>query len=157
MIELDVLDHHIEKAKVKSEDMGRLTNSIRNGEGNLCGFIGEAVLEEYLGAKEANTYDYDLILPNGKTVDVKTKLSKMKPLSYYVCSVAAFNTKQKCDYYAFVRVNTDLTKAWFLGMIDKKDYFTEAELLKKGDKDGDNGYIVRADCYNLPIQDLPSP
>ncbi len=36
----------------------------------------------------------------------------------------------------------------------KKDYFKQATFLKKGDPNGDNGFIVKADCYNMIIRDL---
>jgi len=36
----------------------------------------------------------------------------------------------------------------------KKKYFKNARFLKKGTTDGDNGFLVRADCYNVPISGL---
>ena len=59
-----------------------------------------------------------------------------------------------CDMYAFVRVKNDLTVGWFLGVKTSKDYFEKARFLKKGDKDGDNGFTVRGDCYNMKISEL---
>ena len=154
MIEINIKDEHVHKAKIKSKEMGVINNSIRQGKGNLCGFVGEAVMEDYFKASEANTYDYDIILSNGKKVDVKTKQTKVKPRDYYDCSIANFNTRQNCDYYAFVRVNNELTKAWFLGLVDKKDYLEKSRFLKKGDVDGDNRFVVRADCHNLSIEQV---
>lgn len=154
MIEVEVKPHHIEKAKVLAEEMGTLRNSITSGQGNLAGFIGEVILAEMLEAKQANTYDSDLMLDNGKTIDVKTKRTRCKPLGYYECSIAAYNTKQKCDFYAFCRVNNEMTKLWFLGMVDKGRYFEMSRFLKKGARDGDNGFVVKADCYNITIKDL---
>lgn len=151
MIELEVTKQHVVKAEEKSREMGVLNNSIRQGRGNICGFVGEAVMQDYFNAKEANTYDYDLIINDGKKVDVKTKQTKVKPRDYYDCSISNFNTKQGCDYYAFVRVNNELTKAWFLGLVDKESYFENSRFLKKGEVDGDNGFVVRADCHNLSI------
>ena len=78
----------------------------------------------------------------------------MVPKNYYDCSVAAFNTKQKCSHYIFTRILNDLSKGWVLGWMSKEDYFTKARFLKKGEQDGDNGFIVKADCYNLPIDKL---
>ena len=154
MIEVQVTQDMIDNAKSKSEEMGALNNSIRRGEGNLVGFIGEQVALAVLGGSWSNTYDYDLITPEGKKVDVKTKQTTVAPRSYYECSVAKFNTKQQCDVYAFVRVKSSLDTAWFLGVMDKKEYYKRATPLKRGDVDPSNNFTVRADCYNLKIADL---
>lgn len=144
----------IEEATEMAEEMGRLRNSITEGNGNIAGFLGEVLTRKLLGADQGNTYDYDIILNDGSTVDVKTKRTGVEPKDYYDCSVAALNTRQKCDYYAFVRVKDDYTFAWFLGLIPKQFYFNEARLLKKGHTDGDNGFIVKSDCYNMTISDI---
>ena len=140
----------IEKAK----SLPSLNNSIMQGQGNYVGFLGEEVAKEVLGCSSKNTYDYDLVLPNGKTVDVKTKKTGFKPKPHYECSVASYNTKQSCDYYAFVRVNDETDTAWFLGVYKKESYYQDAKLLKKGEIDPSNNFTVKADCYNLPISAL---
>ena len=154
MFEVSVTQQHIQKAKILSEEMGKLRNSITSGEGNLAGFIGEVIVAEIIGAEHENTYDYDLILQSGKTVDVKTKRTNYPPRTNYDCSVAAFNTKQKCDYYAFVRVKNDLSLAWILGFYDKTEYFKDATFHRKGDFDPDNNFTFKADCYNISISSL---
>ena len=145
------------KAKAKSDDMGLLNNSILKGDGNLTGFLGELVALEVLGGKEHNTYDYDIVLDNGKTVDVKSKKTSVTPKPYYECSVAAYNIKQKCDYYCFVRIKTDYTCGWVLGVYPKQKYYEDAVFLKKGQIDTDNNYTVKADCYNIRIDKLAQP
>jgi len=154
MIEVAITEEHLACARVLSEEMGMLNNSITKGEGNLSGFLGEVVVAELTNSRQANTYDYDLILPNGKTVDVKTKRTNYTPRDNYDCSVAAFNTKQRCDYYAFVRVKNDLSTAWVLGFYEKKAYFEDSTFYRKGDFDADNGFTFKADCYNIPINRL---
>lgn len=142
------------EARDKAAEMGKLHNSIMNGAGNIAGFIGEEIARQVLGGVLNNTYDYDLTLENGKTVDVKTKQTSVKPLETYDCSIAALNTKQKCDYYCFVRVKNDFTVGWYLGVYDKQQYMEDAVFMKKGDVDSSNGYVVRSDCYNLKISKL---
>ena len=154
MIEVKIEQRHIDKAKELAKEMGTLRNSITSGQGNLAGFIGEVVLAEVLDAKQANTYDSDLLFDDGKTIDVKTKRTRCKPLDYYECSIAAYNTKQRCNYYAFCRVNNDMDTLWFLGLVEKGRYFEMSRYLKKGAQDGDNGFVVKADCYNITIKDL---
>jgi hypothetical protein len=154
MIEVVITGDMLVTARDKAAEMGRLRNSIISGAGNLAGFIGEAVAQQVMGGVLANTYDYDLILCNGKTVDVKTKQTSVKPLETYECSIAALNTKQECDYYAFVRVKNDFSVGWFLGVYEKQQYMLDAKYLTRGTIDPSNSYVVKSDCYNLPIHQL---
>lgn len=154
MIEVAISATMLVEARDKAAEMGRLRNSIINGAGNIAGFIGEAIAQQVLGGELSNTYDYDLVLPSGKTVDVKTKQTSVKPLETYECSIAALNTTQECDYYAFIRVKNDFTVGWYLGMYDKKQYMEDAVFMKKGTVDSSNGYTVKSDCYNLKISEL---
>jgi hypothetical protein len=154
MLEVKITEGHLKRAKMLDSSMGTLRNSITNGEGNLSGFLGEVIVGEILKARHDNTYDYDLVLSTGETVDVKTKRTNFPPKYGYDCSVAAFNTKQKCDYYAFVRVKNDLTTAWVLGFYPKQLYFEHAKFHRKGEFDESNKFTFKADCYNLPISGL---
>jgi hypothetical protein len=158
MIEVDITSVMLEKAHQLAKELGELNNSITKGEGNIVGFLGEEVALKVLldrgnKCERSNTYDFDIIV-NSKKIDVKTKLTSVIPKEYYSCSVASFNTKQKCDYYAFVRVYKDLSKAWWCGLYKKEDYYKDAVFMKKGQVDPDNNFIVKADCYNLPISRL---
>ena len=155
MIEVQVTDEQLIEARKQAVEMGKLHNSITRGQGNVAGFVGEIITAEILNGAQDNTFDYDIFLPKtGKTVDVKTKRTSVAPLPHYECSVAKLNTNQNCDFYAFVRVKNDYSTAWFLGMVPKVMYYEMAVFRKKGDLDPDNGYIVKSDCYNLPIKDL---
>ena len=144
----------IDKARTKAKELGTLRNSISKGRGNLIGFIGEEVAQTCLGGTVDNTYDYDIVLSDGSTVDVKTKSTSVKPLPHYDCSVSAYNTRQKCDAYAFVRVKHDLSIGWYLGIIEKETYMDTAEMMRKGEIDPSNGFKIKADCYNVKISQL---
>ena len=154
MKEITITLDMIECARQKSTEMGVLHNSILRGRGNLAGFVGEQIALQCLGGEINNTFEYDIVLPDGRTVDVKTKQTSVRPLPEYDCSVAKYNTKQDCDFYAFVRVKYDLSVGWFLGVIKKNDFFLKATEHKRGDYDPSNGFVFRADCYNLPIEEL---
>lgn len=154
MIEVVVTGDMLVTARDKAAEMGKLRNSITSGAGNIAGFIGEAIAQQVMGGVLANTYDYDLILCNGKTVDVKTKQTSVKPLDTYECSIAGLNTTQQCDYYAFVRVKNDFSVGWFLGVYEKQQYMLDSVFMKKGTIDPSNGYTVKSDCYNLKINQL---
>jgi hypothetical protein len=153
MIEVTISDDMLIKAREKAVEMGKLHNSILRGKGNMSGFIGEQIALHVLGGTWENTYDYDMKVGDTR-IDVKTKQTSVKPLPHYECSIAAFNTKQDCDGYAFVRVLNDFSIGWFLGVLTKQDYFDKATFLKKGDVDPSNNYTVRADCYNVRIDEL---
>ena len=154
MIEVVITGDMLVTARDKAAEMGKLRNSIISGAGNLAGFLGEAIAQQVMGGVLTNTYDYDLILCNGKTVDVKTKQTSVKPLDTYECSIAALNATQDCDYYAFVRVKNDFSVGWFLGVYEKQQYMLDSVFMKKGTIDTSNGYTVKSDCYNLKINQL---
>jgi hypothetical protein len=154
MKEVIVTQKMLIDARKKAEEMGAIRNSILNGGGNLAGFVGEFIAQKVMGGKIQNTFEYDLVLDDGTKVDVKSKQTAVVPKDYYDCSVSAFSKKQDCDRYAFVRVKKDLTVGWFLGTETSENYFKKARFLKKGEKDGDNGFTVRGDCYNLKISEL---
>lgn len=159
MIEVEITDDMINRSRRKAKEMGRLQNSITMGTGNLVGFIGEEIAVYVLKKLHQrqvihlNTHDYDILVDDIR-VDVKTKSTSVAPLPHYSSSVASFNTSQNCDVYAFVRVKKDLTTAWWCGVIEKDLFFKEAVFMKKGQMDADNKYVVKADCYNLPISQL---
>lgn len=154
MIEVSIDPGLVASARSKAAEMGLLNNSIAQGQGSLSGFIGEFLAADHLGAEVRNTYDYDLVMPDGKRIDVKTKRTNYKPKPEYSCSIAAFNTRQQCDIYFFVRVKNDLSIAWLLGGYDKTQYFKDATFHRAGDVDPANNFTFKADCYNLPISAL---
>ena len=156
MIEVPVSNAILLQSRDLAEAMGSLNNSFTNGQGNVAGFIGELVVLELLAGKRVSTKDYDIILEDGTTVDVKTKRTSVKPRLHYECSVAKLSLHQDCDSYAFCRVKNDYTVCWFLGLVMHDTYFSKARFLKKGDVDPSNNYTVKSSCYNLSIEELQS-
>ena len=83
--------------------MGRIRNSITRGQGNSYGFLGEQITKLVLGGEIVNkgkkyNVDYDLVLDDGTTVEVKTKKTTVEPKKKSACSVEKKNNKQKCEY-----------------------------------------------------------
>lgn len=157
MIEVKITEEMKKHAWQKSRQMGTLHNSIMKGDGNIAGFIGEEVANSIINGTINNTYDYDITSKSGIKYDVKTKRCTSEPKPFYECSVANFNTKQKCDRYAFVRVeykNRRWGRAWVLGWLEHDDYFSKAHKLTRGERDPSNGFLVRADCHNVAISKL---
>jgi hypothetical protein len=158
MIEVEITDNMKKRAWKRAREMGELNNSITKGDGNIAGFLGEEVANEVLHGIINNTYDYDIITKT-QTWDVKTKRCTSPPKGFYECSIAEYNTKQKCDCYVFVRIENikgRWGRAWVLGWMDKQEYLKKAVRLKKGDIDESNGFVVKANCYNMKIKDLNS-
>ena len=154
ILQIPTTKDQVKRAQALADEMGTLKNSITRGKGNVLGFLGEIVLADHFGWKQANTYDYDLLMPNGKTVDVKSKQCRSIPLPHYECSIASYNIKQQCDYYAFNRIKSDLSVVYFAGMLPKGVYFDKATKRSAGEVDESNGFTFRADCYNLEIAGL---
>ena len=155
MIEVHMTEEELTKAREQAKEMGNLAHSITEGQGSVAGFLAEIAVARHYGATQNNTYDYDLVMPDGTTIDVKAKRTTAVPRSYYECSVAAYNTKQACDYYSFCRVSSNLRLVWLLGTIKKEEYFVKAEKRTKGEVDPSNNFMFKADCYNLKISQLP--
>jgi hypothetical protein len=153
IIEIPIEKSWFDLANYLANDLGVLNNSIEQGKGNVIGFLGEEMFCQYTGARRMNTYDYDVTL-DGQKIDVKTKRTTVRPDYHYNVSVAAANTKQKCDSYYFVRVHTSLEYGWLLGGIRKTPFYEAATFNRKGEEDNTSGWLFKADCYNLPISGL---
>ena len=153
MIQIKITPDIIARAKKKAATVGNLQGSITGSLSHVVGAVGEIIVADAIGANESNTYDYDLVR-DGERIDVKTKRCNTRPFPHYDCSVAAHGANQNCDSYIFVRILTDTSRAWILGSITKQDFYTKATKYKRGDIDPANGFIFKADCYNLPISEL---
>jgi len=156
MIEItDIPDWCVLLAKKRAEKLGILRNSITNGEGNIVGYLGQIIITRYLKAEDVDMFDYD-VMKKGIRYEVKTKRCNSKPLMDYDCSVYKSNATQQCDYYVFVRVLSDFSKAWILGKKSPEQYFKQARFCKKGEYDikSNLGFLYKGDSYNLAIKEL---
>lgn len=155
MIKIIPSKSQISLAKKKAKEMGTLKNSITEGKGNVYGFLGEILVSSLIEGRNKNTFDFDII-KNETTIDVKTKTCTSEPKDHYYCSVAAFNTKQQCDIYVFVRIMEDFSSAWILGGCTKEYFYKNATFNKAGSIDESSSFKwkFKADCYNLPIGKL---
>ena len=152
----------IKYAEFKSKELGSLRNSITSGMGNIAGMIGEVIALKKMGLapenlKSSESYEYDIIDNEGIKWDIKTKRRTVDPEPYHNCSVADFNTRQKCDRYLFVSLR-NLEEGFVLGWISKEDFYSKATFNKKGSIDPKSPsskiFKFTADCYNLEIKHL---
>ena len=153
---IKISKEQIERAE-KLYPFKELKGSITNGNSNIYGALGEIIIYDLynkigLNVDFSPTYDYDLIIDNYK-IDVKTKRTTVIPRPDYLCSIAAFNTRQKCEFYFFLRINENLQECYLLGYKNKVDFFNEATFNEKGSLDV-NGWEFKNDCYNLKIEKL---
>lgn len=144
-----------QKAKLESINKD-LRNSIRGRENGYVARLGELLVAKVTGGAIQNTYDYDVVLKNGIKIDVKTKERSVDPKPHYEVSIADFNTRQKCDAYVFVSVNTKSVPntAFIVGWLNKADFYSAATFHKKNEYDPSNNFIFKADCYNVKFKDL---
>lgn len=160
MIPLSVTPEAIARAETLAAELGQLRDSIRGGRGNAMGFLAEILAANWLEASHSNTYDHDLVLPDGRTVDVKTKRTNVVPRPWHSASIAHASRRQSCDLYLFCRVHylgaTPVT-CYVMGWIAPADYYASAQFLRACDVDPDNGFVVRADCWNLTYERLSNP
>ena len=152
----------VNRAQQRADELGRLNKSITKGRSNVYGMLGEEIVATYFGAtlenRKPQLFQYDIVLPDGSTADVKTKktTSRVAPKGHYTATVWGGNTAQQCDRYIFVRICTDLDArlAWICGQMPKEEFMKTATFFRRGQFDKDNGYRVHADCFNMRIDHL---
>ena len=137
MIKLEITPGQIERAK-NLYSFNALKNSIKNGEGNLTGAIGEIVAFEYYEGQDklvihSGDFNYDLLI-DGSKIEVKTMESNSPPKHYYECNVSLFNAEQDCDYYLFVDVDSSHSTAFIKGYVSKERFKKIRQLKKQGEK-----------------------
>lgn len=153
IVEIPLTDDMRKLAKINAKKIGTLKNSIRKGDGNMVGCLGEIAFAYLMDGTLDNDYDHDVEV-NGVTFEVKTKETTVVPTPDYEGSVATCNLKQKANAYVFMRVSKDLQTAWLCGIIRNDLFLSNARRLKKGQNDGSNGFIVKQDCLNMYYRDM---
>jgi hypothetical protein len=157
MLCVDITSNMIVEAESMSKKLGVLNNSIRKGEGNLAGFLGElSFLKAFPKTQKIDSYNFDIKVGN-YSVEIKTKDRTVPPQLYYEASIANYNTRQKADYYVFIsllREGKSYKKAFIMGFIEPNEYMGKSIFLKKGQVDPSNNWTVNADCWNLPYSKL---
>lgn len=158
MIEVPITEAMRKVAKKKAEALGKLKNSIKKGEGNITGFLGEMAANKILKGRivSGTSFDFDITTKDEKTWEVKTKSRSVAPRPDYNATVCAKNTKQKCDNYVFVSLcpMENPTKAYIMGWIDKDSFYKKSFYLKKGQYDPGTPWPAKEDCYNMKYSEL---
>lgn len=170
VIEIPITEDQIMRAEAREGGMeasilarfGRtyLNDSISAGYGTFGGLLGEEVIYDFfqqywVRSQGGEIFDWDFRDRLLGRIDVKTKIQGYAepPRMHYNATVCNANTHQLCDWYCFVRVSTDATRAWLLGFLPKKYFFDIATFGKKGETDptSHNGWTFKWDCWNVPV------
>lgn len=80
MIEVELTPEMVKEAKKEAEELGVLKNSITKGVGNVVGILGEMAVAKVTDSTRANTRDYDLLRPDGKTAGWKNVRCEIKEM-----------------------------------------------------------------------------
>ena len=143
MIKLEITPGQIERAK-NLYSFNALKNSIKSGEGNLTGAIGEIVAFDYYEQQDklvihSGDFNFDLLI-DGSKIEVKTMECNTPPKDHYECNVSLFNAEQDCDYYLFVDVDSNHSTAFIKGYVSKERFKKIRQLKKQGEKNGSFEY-----------------
>ena len=143
MIKLQITESQIERAK-KLFSFNKLKNSLRNGEGNLLGAIGEIVAFDYYQEQDklvihSGDFNFDLLI-DGSKIEVKTMEVNATPKEYHECNVSLYNAEQQCDYYLFLNVDSNHSTAYIKGYVSKQRFKKIRQLRLKGEKNGSFEY-----------------
>jgi len=139
---------------------GALKNSIKRGESNIFGALGEIVFGDYYPDwQKIESYDFDFRNATGFTVDVKSANCGFPPGPEWNCSVAKTSQHQKPDIYFFARVKKDLSTVWLLGWVSREAFYETAGVGIEGEPDPNSrdGWPFRADCRYLRVDQLNEP
>jgi hypothetical protein len=143
-----------------AESQGALKGSIRFGQGNIYGYLGEAIFQTLYDCFRVNDYEHDFVINKNDQdikVDVKTKMTTVEPKPEYEASVTKMPKQQETHIYFFCRVHKDTRKGWAIGWEFSDVFFKTAYLKEKGDKDPSNGMICSRTCWNIFHHQLRSP
>lgn len=165
MIEVEITPDMIARAERRLSrvqlDGGRASSKFGSESGRiLTGYLGEQVAIEYFEidvTQSRETFDYDLIL-KGKRIEVKSISCKFKPRDHYLCTVNSHDPngvhKQGADYYLFIRILNDNTRAWLLGYMACDEFFRKGQFIEKGKNITDDICFEKANATVLPISKL---
>jgi hypothetical protein len=143
MIKLQITESQIERAK-KLFSFNKLKNSIKEGEGNLLGAIGEIVAFDYYQEQDklvihSGDFNFDLLI-DGSKIEVKTMEVNATPKEYHEYNVSLYNAEQQCDYYLFLNVDSSHSTAYIKGYVSKERFKKIRQLRLKGEKNGSFEY-----------------
>jgi hypothetical protein len=121
---------------------------------NYVGFVGEKAVADLIDCDHSPSYEYDLILKDGRTVDCKTFSNKYYPKDNFECHVMKKRKQQSCDIYLFSSYNREKNTLHLCGYMPRDEFYSKAKQIKKGDNSDINNIKYRADGYIIKVGEL---
>lgn len=125
--------------------------------GSSAGFLGELLFAEAVGGRIVERHpDYDVVMPRGLRVEVKTTRCKTTPRANHEAMVFWPSAAHDCDAYGFVRVPYDLSGGWLIGWLPKLMFLHRATFHPKGEHQPRRlaDFVVSADYYGVDYSRL---
>ncbi len=159
---MDITKKMYDRARKAGDKIGVLPNSIRKGQGNTVGKIGEEMFNKFYPDNDwPDTTQFDFTLVRNDCllrIEMKAKEHGpyKKPELDYEGSVTWSEKAQDCDIYYFSRVHKDTRVGWLCGWMWKEEFFKQCFLIKKGER-FPNGFVCSQDCWNIYYHQCHSP
>ena len=159
MIEIEITEDMVKDATKHVLDHKDVVSKIgvHSPKFKIMGALGEEVFAKaFPNCVRSNTHDFDFITPDGRTVDVKTTSSKSMPPEFFETGTNAYNTTQRCHYYAFVYIERDFdkkltSKGWIAGTILKEKFYKLANYRTTEELEKQTGSKFNDPMYRLAI------
>lgn len=137
-------------------DFGILNKSLTYGDGNAAGSLAEICFLDCFKSRgkeifHAQQFDYDFIM-NNKKIEIKATRVNNLPTLLHQFKLPCNHYDQQCDFYCCIYVMNDFSKVFINGYISKKDFFDNAILHMKGDKE--HNFTFRCDTKTVTIAQL---
>tara|TARA_B100001093_G_scaffold378570_1_gene363877 strand:- start:2910 stop:3971 length:1062 start_codon:yes stop_codon:yes gene_type:complete len=154
------------KAIYRAKSMGLLKNNKNGFQSVVRGMLGELMMMKFLkkifkndkniDISHSDTYDFDIEIKNKKTLKtIRLEIKSSKHQSLHVNSVYAYNSKQQCDIYVFLRehmYHTPWCKANNLRCNEVLGYFTCNGAITKQRFSKQKKYIASYQAYRDKVQ-----
>lgn len=142
--------------------------SHRGAAANEIGCLGEAIAlrvfaESGIPLTEVFATTHDFLLPNGQSVEVKTKDRTVPPEPHFDCSIPEYVAgHQTANFYAFISLERSKTQmdgmerfhtAHLVGIASPRLMAQRGRLMQAGTTDV-NGTTFWTSCRNIAIRDL---
>ena len=161
-----------ERGLALAESRPVFRGSHRGALGNHVGALGEVIafdfIRQFVPVVNEDKKTHDFRLPNGQTVEVKTKDRTVFPQESHDCTLPLYNhDHQQADWFVFVSLQRDrnmadddiyrFRRAHIVGVTNEELMAKYGRKWNTGDTDPDNGTTFWTACYNIPIMDTYTP
>lgn len=173
MLRVGFTEADVFAAASMAQDLGVLPGSMLRGGGSAAGYLAEIAIARHLGAKlvscdpGAGKFNHDMVLPDGPSVELKTKRRTVRPRPNFAGTVARTSLHQTPDLLMFASVTfasrtrekpwvyRNPTEIWLCGFITPAEFKKEAYPIERGKPDGGgNGFTATADALSINYSSL---